>query len=111
MIGELKKRELLRKAYQDLIDREGRPDPAEIREKIYDIGPHRIMSVVCIERRAGKEYLMIHNGTMGRAYKKSLVFHLHPSGQVRHIPVKDIIDIIDSVYENPFPRRVHDDQK
>ena len=109
MIGELKKRDLLRKAYKDLISREGRPDPDEIREKIKEIGPHRIMSIIFIERKTG--HLMIHSGNVGKAYKKSLVFHIFPSGQVRHIPMVDIIDIVDSVYENPYHRRIHDDQE
>ena len=60
MLNELKKRKLLRKAYYDLIQREGRPDPNEIREKIYEIGPHRIMSIIFIERKTG--HLMIHSG-------------------------------------------------
>ena len=111
MPSELKKREILRKAYHDLIQREGRPDHGEIREKIQEIGPYRIMSVVCIERKAGIEHIVIHSGTVGKAYKKFLVFHIFPSGQVRHIPIHDIIDIIDSVYENPFPRRIHNDQE
>lgn len=104
MLNELKKRKLLRKAYYDLIQREGRPDPNEIREKIYEIGPHRIMSIIFIERKTG--HLMIHSGNFGKAYKKSLVFHIFPSGQVRHIPIQDIIDFIDPVYENPFHRRI-----
>lgn len=111
MRSEITKREILRKAYKDLLSREGRPDPEEIREKIHEIGPYRIMSIICFERKAGKEQLMIHSGNMGKAYKKSLVFHLHPSGQVRHIPIEDIIDIIDPVCENPHPRRIHNDQK
>ncbi len=109
MISELKKREILRKAYRDLISREGRPDSMEIREKIQEIGPHRIMSIIFIERKTG--HLMIHSGNIGKAYKKSLVFHIFPSGQVRHIPIMDIIDIIDSVYENPYHRRIHNDQE
>lgn len=109
MIGELKKRELLRKAYRYLIERDGRPDPQEIREKIKEIGPHRIMSIIFIERKTG--HIMIHSGNFGKAYKKSLVFHIFPSGQVRHIPIEDVIDIVDSVFENPQPRRIHSDQE
>ena len=111
MLNELKKREILRKAYKDLIEREGQPVPNEIREKIQEIGPHGIMSIICLERKAGKEQLMIHSGNIGKAFKKSLVFHIFPSGQVRHIPMVDIIDIVDSVYENPYHRRIHDDQE
>lgn len=111
MIGEIKKRELLRKGYKDLVFREGRPDPNEIKEKIKEIGVGNMVSVIFFHSRVCKKVIFIHTGTIGSKFSNSLVFHLFPSGQVRHIPIVDIIDIIDPVYENLFPRRVRNDQK
>ena len=111
MLSELKKRELLIKAYKDLIERGGRPSPDEIREKIKEIGYYKVVSVLFFRSQKGNRVIYIHSGSLGKKFMKSLVFYLFPSGQVRHIPLKDIIDIVEPVYDNPFPRRTHNDQK
>ena len=105
----LKKR--IRKAYEYLIKRECHPNPDEIREKIREIGHHRVISIVIYERRAKEKRMIILTGQLGRKHATNLVFHKFPSGQVRHIPITDIIDIIEPVYENPYHRRIHNDQE
>ena len=108
MTGQQAIKKRIETAYQDLIDREGSPDPKEIREKIYDIGHERVVSIIYLRERENNKKIAISTGQMGRFYINSLVFYLHPSGYVKKIHSKDIIDIIDPIFNLdknwPFPK-------
>lgn len=96
-------------AYQDLIERDGRPEIVEIRAKINEKRLTDMISVIYFHSIKGKPVIFISTGKIGQKHASSLVFVRFPSGFVRRIPIKDIIDIIDPIFdldENwPFPRR------
>ena len=102
-------------AYGDLIERQGRPDPQEIREKIYDIGHQRVVSIIYVHKRENNKTIAISTGQLGRFFINSLVFRLYPSGNVKKINSKDIIDVIDPICNLdknwPFPKEFFYDQK